>query len=71
MAKQTVATERAEATDDRRAAAYWESVAKRDPGQTGVARGNARDLRAEARTEDHAAEQQENSPKRGGRSRRM
>ena len=71
MTKQIVATERAEATDDRRAAAYWEAVAKRDPGQAGVARGNARDLRAEARSEDQEAERQENSPKRSGRNRRL
>lgn len=67
MAK-SVATDRAEATSDRRAAAYWQEVAKRDPGEAGVARGNARDLRADARREDYAAERQENRPTGQGRA---
>jgi hypothetical protein len=65
MVKTSIAEERTEATADRRAAAYWQAVAKQDPSAAGVARGNARDAVAAARSEDQAADKQENSAKRG------
>ncbi len=64
MVKQTISEERAEATADRRAAEYWQSVAQKNPGAGGVANGNARDALAAARAEDIAADRQQNGPKR-------
>ena len=65
MAEPPIAQERAEASADRRAAVYWQSVAKQNPSQAAFARSNARDAAAEARSEDRAADRQENSVRRG------
>jgi hypothetical protein len=63
MAKPRVTAERAEAAADRRAAAFWDEVARQDPGRAPIARGIARDMAAEARSEDQAAERQIAKPR--------